>query len=107
MDTIQEIFFLPPMAVARLGPGETPLESYEWQQDMDAHGNNKTVIRSNITLREIEDRSVTAYLPDPDTIRFRDEGGALPFATVERSSGRVVGSTRFGPARYSAMAKGV
>ncbi len=77
MDTIQEIFFLPPMAVARLGPGETPLESYEWQQDMDAHGNNKTVIRSNITLREIEDGSVTAYLPDPDTIRFRDEGGAL------------------------------
>ncbi|KIC41851.1 hypothetical protein RA27_00035 [Ruegeria sp. ANG-R] len=77
MDTIQEIFFLPPMAVARLGPGETPLESYEWQQDMDAHGNNKTVIRSNITLREVEDGSVTAYLPDPDTIRFRDEGGAL------------------------------
>ncbi len=77
MDTIQEIFFLPPMAVARLGPGETPLESYEWQQDRDAHGNNKTVIRSNITLREVEDGSVTAYLPDPDTIRFRDEGGAL------------------------------
>ena len=60
MDTIREIFFLPPMAVARLGPGETPLESYEWQQDMDAHGNNKTVIRSNITFREIEDGSVTA-----------------------------------------------
>ena len=77
MDTIQEIFFLPPMAVARLGPGEVPLESYEWQQDMDAHGNNKTVIRSNVTLRENDDGSVSAYLPDPDTIRFRDEGGAL------------------------------
>ncbi|WP_254444501.1 ferritin-like domain-containing protein [Ruegeria sp. HKCCA6707] len=77
MDTIQEIFFLPPMAVARLGPGETPLESYEWQQDMDAHGNNKTVIRSNVTLREVEDGSVRAYLPDPKTILFRDEGGAL------------------------------
>lgn len=78
MDTIQEIFFLPPMAVARLGPGETPLESYEWQQDLDAHGNNKTVIRSNVTLRENEDGSVSAYLPDPRKIRFRDEGtGAL------------------------------
>ncbi|WP_170608647.1 hypothetical protein [Ruegeria arenilitoris] len=77
MDTIQEIFFLPPIAVARLGPGETPLESYEWQQDLDAHGNNKTVIRSNVTLREDEDGSVSAYLPEPNSIRFRDEGGAL------------------------------
>ncbi len=77
MDTIQEIFFLPPMAVARLGPGETPLESYEWQQDRDAHGNNKTVIRSNVTLRENEDGSISAFLPDPNSIRFRDEGGAL------------------------------
>jgi len=77
MDTIQEIFFLPPIAVARLGPGETPLESYEWQQDMDAHGNNKTIIRSNVTLRENQDGSVSAYLPDPDSIRFRDKGGAL------------------------------
>ncbi|KUJ73470.1 hypothetical protein AVO45_15435 [Ruegeria marisrubri] len=78
MDTIREIFFLPPMAVARLGPGKTPLESYEWQQDLDAHGNNKTVIRSNVTLRENEDGSVSAYLPDPKKIRFRDEGtGAL------------------------------
>ncbi len=77
MDTIQEIFFLPPMAVARLGPGETPLESYEWQQDRDAHGNNKTVIRSNVSLRENEDGSISAFLPDPNSIRFRDEGGAL------------------------------
>lgn len=77
MDTIQEIFFMPPMAVARLGPGEVPLESYEWQQDMDAHGNNKTVIRTNVTLQENEDGSISAYLPDPKSIRFRDEGGAL------------------------------
>ncbi|TMV03339.1 hypothetical protein FGK63_19380 [Ruegeria sediminis] len=78
MDSIREIFFLPPMAVARLGPGKVPLESYEWQQDLDAHGNNKTVIRSNLTLRENEDGSVSAYLPDPKKIRFRDEGtGAL------------------------------
>jgi hypothetical protein len=73
MDDLREIFFLPPMAVARLGAGETPLESFEWVQDLDAHGNNKTVIRANVTLSETEDGNVTAYLPDPDKVRFRDE----------------------------------
>ncbi|MEX0316317.1 MAG: hypothetical protein AB3N21_00105 [Ruegeria sp.] len=78
METIREIFFLPPMAVARLGPGKTPLESYEWEQDVDAHGNNQTVIRSSVTLKESEDGSISAYLPDPRKIRFRDEDtGAL------------------------------
>lgn len=78
MDTLREIFFLPPMAVARLGPGKTPLESFEWVQDKDPHSNNKTVIRSSVTLREMPDGSVSAYLPDPEAVRFRDEeDGAL------------------------------
>jgi RimJ/RimL family protein N-acetyltransferase len=29
-------------------------------------------------------------------LRTQDQGSALPFATVERSSGTIVGSTRFG-----------
>lgn len=73
MDELREIFFLPPIAVARLGAGETPLESFEWVQDLDAHGNNKTVIRSNVTLTEKADGSVSAHKPDPKKIQFRDE----------------------------------
>lgn len=73
MIELREIFFLPPMAVARLGAGETPLESFEWVQDLDAHGNNKTVIRSNVTLKEQEDGTVFAHKPDPMKIQFRDE----------------------------------
>ncbi|HLY19784.1 MAG TPA: GNAT family N-acetyltransferase, partial [Bryobacteraceae bacterium] len=29
-------------------------------------------------------------------LQTRDEGSALPFATVDRASGRAIGSTRFG-----------
>lgn len=74
MDTLTEIFFLPPMAVARLGPGKTPLESFEWVEDVDAHGNNKTVIRPSISFRETEDGAVAAYMPEANQVRFRDEG---------------------------------
>ncbi len=74
MDQLCEIFFLPPMAVARLGAGETPLDSFEWVQDLDAHGNNKTVIRANVTLKEEKDGSVSAFKPDARKIQFRDEG---------------------------------
>ena len=31
-----------------------------------------------------------------EALRHRDEGSVLPFVTVERASGRVIGSTRFG-----------
>jgi N-acetyltransferase len=39
-------------------------------------------------------QQMLAYLED--ALRQRDAGTALPFATVERASGRVVGTTRFG-----------
>lgn len=73
MGTLRAIFFLPPMAVARLGGGATPLESFEWVRDVDAHGHNKTVIKPSVTLAEQTDGSVTAYMPEPGQIRFRDE----------------------------------
>jgi RimJ/RimL family protein N-acetyltransferase len=31
-----------------------------------------------------------------EALRHRDEGSALPFVTLERASGKVIGSTRFG-----------
>jgi hypothetical protein len=38
MTVIEQIFFLPPMAVARLGASDTPLASFTWVEDPATHG---------------------------------------------------------------------
>lgn len=77
MDTLLDIFFLPPMAVARLGSGQTPLESFEWAQDPAAHGGNRTVLEPAITLEVLDDGRIRPYLPDADSIRFKDDDGGI------------------------------
>src|SRR5690349_20153826 len=45
------------------------------------------------TVLPLETQGMTGYV---DTaVRWREEGTALPFATVRRADGRVLGSTRF------------
>lgn len=88
---LQNIFFLPPMAVARVGGSATPVDSYEWQTDHEAHGAAKTVVRPAVTLDVAEDGSVSSRLPGE--IRFKDDDGKIrpvaPFfelwATVQDS----------------------
>ena len=47
------------------------------------------------TLNVIENRAdLRAYLEE--ALRMQSEGSALPFATIDKASGRVVGCTRFG-----------
>ncbi len=76
--TALELYFRPPMAIARLGGSETPLESFIWSEDPTNSGAAKTVIEPAVTLEIERDGSVRPYLPG--TIRFSDGGRFRPVA---------------------------
>jgi hypothetical protein len=75
---ILEIYFLPPMAVARLGGSATPVENYTWTEDPTIFGAGRTVIEPAVTLHVNERGDLQAYLPSQ--IRFRDSGLYRPVA---------------------------
>ena len=75
MDSILEIFFLPPMAVGRLGSGATPLASFCWAEANTRHDANETIIEPAVSLRIEPDGSVTPYLPSE--IAFKDDDGKI------------------------------
>jgi hypothetical protein len=70
---ITEVYFLPPIAIARLGASDTPLDCFVWDTDRSIHGANRTVIRPAVTLRVMADGSLRPFVPN--AIQFRD--GAL------------------------------
>jgi hypothetical protein len=75
---IEEVFFLPPMAVARLGGSDTPLDSFTWVEDPSQHGAGTTVIQPAISLEVQVDGSVRPFLPV--AIQFRDGNLLRPVA---------------------------
>ncbi len=89
---VHNVFFKPPLAIARLGGSSTPLDAFTWDSDKSIHGANRTVIRPNVTLKVLADGSLRPYLPN--VIQFRDGDLLRPvapffelWATVERKSG--------------------
>ena len=76
--TALELYFRPPMAIARLGGSDTPLESFIWSEDPTISGAAKTVIEPAVTLNIEPDGSVRPSLPG--TIRFRDGDHFRPVA---------------------------
>jgi hypothetical protein len=70
MATIDEVFFRPPMAVARLGGSEIPLASFTWAEDPSLYGAGLTVIVPDISLEVLADGSLRPFLPA--NIQFRD-----------------------------------
>ena len=76
--TLLEIYFLPPMAMARLGNSEIPLEAYSWEEDLRAHSACQTIIRPQVSFWVRPDGSLEAYLPQE--IRFKDDGKIRPVA---------------------------
>src|SRR5438445_7000436 len=78
MSTIEEVFFLPPMAVARLGRSETPLVSFSWIEDPSLHGAGRTVISLSRSLEVLTDGSVRPF--HPVVIQFRDGNLFRPVA---------------------------
>ena len=73
-----ELYFRPPMAIARLGGSDTPLESFVWSEDPTNSGAAKTVIEPAVSLESRAGRSIRPYLPG--TLRFRDGDHFRPVA---------------------------
>jgi len=78
MAKIEEIFFLPPMAVARLGGSDVPMASFTWLEDPSLHGAGLTVIAPAISLDVLADGSVRPFLPA--VLQFRDGNLLRPVA---------------------------
>jgi hypothetical protein len=75
---IVSLLILPPLAVARLGASDTPLEAFEWREDPTIHGDGRTVIAPAVTLAVQRDGSVFPYVPGH--LRFKDGGLYRPVA---------------------------
>ena len=75
MRTLLNIFFNPPMAIARLGASPTPLDSFEWRESRAAHGGVQTVIEPAISFTVRDDGSLDPTLPK--AIRFKDDDGSI------------------------------
>ncbi|MBZ5623537.1 MAG: hypothetical protein LAQ69_33165 [Acidobacteriia bacterium] len=95
MPGIQQIFFLPPMAVARLGGSDQPLDSFNWIEDPSLHGAGKTVIDPAVTLEVQQDGSVRPFMPG--TIQFRDGNLMRPTAPFLELWARVSGVQELQP----------
>jgi hypothetical protein len=70
MNEIEQILFVPPMAIARLGGSDNPLDSFTWIEDPSLHGAGQTVISPTVTLEVQQDGSLRPFLPA--SIQFRD-----------------------------------
>ncbi len=69
------LFFHPPMAVARLGSSDTPLEAFHWHTARGAHSLNQTLLRPAVSFEVMPDSSIRPYLPGE--VRFKDDDGAI------------------------------
>ena len=70
-ETLVDLFFNPPMAIARLGSSPEPMESFNWVVDKSSHGSNNTFVVPDISLHVGDDGSVSPYMPE--MISFRDD----------------------------------
>ncbi len=78
MDRVLGIYFLPPLAIARVGGSDKPVENFTWDSDRTIHGAHRTVIRPSVSFKVLGNGSLEAYLPRD--IRFRDRKGLRPVA---------------------------
>lgn len=75
MRSLVEVFFHPPMAVARFGASPTPLDAFEWRISRDAHGRVLTVVEPALSFRVQDDGRLAPFLPSE--VRFKDDDGAV------------------------------
>jgi hypothetical protein len=70
---IESIWFYPPLAFARLGGSDTPLECFYWGEDDNLpHGSGKTTIAPGLTLVVAGDGELSSYTPTQ--IVFKEGG---------------------------------
>jgi len=75
---VHALFFTPPMAVARLGGSDTPLDAYVWREDPTTEGGGLTSLEPAVSLRVEADGSVTSHRPTE--VVFRDGDLLRPVA---------------------------
>ena len=73
---IDQIYFMPPIAVARLGGSHTPVDAFDWVEDPSAFGAGNTVVRPKVSLQVMPDGSVEPYIPRQ--LQFKDSGLIRP-----------------------------
>src|SRR5262245_35827555 len=72
------MFFLPPLAISRLGGSDTPLESFRWITDPGVFSGHRTTIKPAPTICVSRDGIPSVHLPTE--IRFRDGKKLRPVA---------------------------
>ncbi len=75
---VNEIYIQPPLAIARVGPGCSPMPNFRWVIDRTIHGGHRTAVQPDVTLSVEPDGALTAELPD--RIEFREDGMLRPVA---------------------------
>jgi hypothetical protein len=75
---VDSVFFLPPLAIGRVGGSHNPLDSFVWAKDPTIHGAHRTVIRPAISFEILSDGSLRPY--QPAAIQFRDRRFLRPVA---------------------------
>jgi hypothetical protein len=78
MPQILRTFFLPPLAVARVGGSDTPLAAFGWDTGRTISDANRTIVRPEVTLDVLPDGTLRPYLPN--SIHFQDRGRLRPVA---------------------------
>ncbi len=74
MDKLLEIYFLPPMAIARCGSSPTPMDSYEWTTTSTPADASSTVIQPAVSFDVGNDGAIRPRLPREIVFRDGDDG---------------------------------
>ena len=78
MARVLELFFHPPLAIARVGGSPVPLDAFDWAPDLAPHSGARTVIRPAVTLEVMSDATLRPFIPS--SICFKDDGLLRPVA---------------------------
>ncbi len=103
MVELEEVLFLPPLAIARLGGSDSPLDSFTWIEDPSLHGAGLTVIDPTVSLEVQQDGSVRPFLPA--LIQFRDGNSLRPTAPFLELWAKVSGEDDLRPLTLALLAE--
>jgi len=71
-EVLQQLFFNPPIVIARLGGSTTPLAAYAWAEPQNPRTDGETVIVPQWSLRVLTDGTVAPFLPTEIELRDGD-----------------------------------
>ena len=100
---IAEIYFLPPLAIARVGGSDTPLDCFVWDSDRTVYGAHRTIIRPAGSLEVLADGSLRPFLPS--SIQFKDRGQLRPVAPFFELWAKIAGKKEGVPLTSALLAE--